>query len=375
MRAPQPRPVTRRTVLAGAFGASALALLSGCDSLVKAAANSCPSDSAASGGVDWAPDVAHPVSHGINDLAKATPTTPGGPPRDMLVLYPSADTNPTDAAILELCLTPWPVVYFLHGQPPSGQPYVGYHRKWTQYAAILASSGYVVVVPNHEAQLPDSPEGYDDYIAEALADLDWVRTKWTHSKWVNSQADATVVAGHSYGALLAARIAGAHPEFAAFVSLSGGYLELNDAVAAASVSRPSFFMWAVSDFDPYENISTNVVKLWDGLTQYKYSAVFPGEHFDYLAPADRGGVPSGPCPLIGAVAAELSALFIAENMPTPSSRTKIPINLTPPQVQLSTRQKDFTTGWMGGLSAFHADPDCHLQLRWNYDAQTGNRSL
>src|SRR4051812_2481494 len=179
--------ITRRGLLGGIAGLSALTAftgltglvgLTGCASAIEAAANSCPTDPALSGGVTWPPDIAHPVFYGFQDLAKAD-----GPPRDLLIYYPSVDGSPQNAQILELCLTAWPVVYFLHGRPPPGVSFAGYRRKWALFAAAIARSGYVVVMPNRPAQRP-----FDDYgpvVDACIADLTWVSTQWSNAKWVD----------------------------------------------------------------------------------------------------------------------------------------------------------------------------------------------
>ncbi len=40
-----------------------------------------------------------------------------------------------------------------------------------------------------------------------MRDIDWVRTQWREAKWVAQSLGSTAVAGHSFGALLAADLA------------------------------------------------------------------------------------------------------------------------------------------------------------------------
>lgn len=361
---------TRRNLVSGALAASTLALLSGCGSAIDAIAQSCPTDPEASGGIDWQPDIGKPVFYGVHDLSAAA----DGTPRNMLVYYPSVDGTPTNAAMLEKCLTRWPVVMFLHGQPPSGVPIAGYHRKWYLLPAQLARCGYVVVVPNHGADIPDVD--YGRAVDAVMADLDWVRTTWVHSQWVDPRATSTAVAGHSYGALLAARVAAAHPDFAALVSLSGGFFELNDADAAVRVNPPSYFMWAkgVATGLLFEDLNGNEGQ-WDRIPQWKYAAVFHGEHFDYLQPDDSGSAHRGPCPYVGGLAAAMVSLFIAENLPTPVSTTHVGVDLMPPHVTLTQHQQFYAGLQLAGYGLFDGSHDCHLELRWKYDTHTGTRTL
>jgi len=174
------------------------------------------------------------------------------------------------------------VVLFLHGQPPC--PDANYYRRWTMLPAVLAKSGYVVVVPSHTATLTTGVESPN--VANALSFIDWVRNGWEHAKWVDKRAEATAVAGHSYGALLAAFVAQARPEISAYVGLSGPWVELPDPVSALQgIGAPSFFMWADGDAlkAAFESLDGSG-PLWNQVPAPKHAAVFPGLHFDYLSP-------------------------------------------------------------------------------------------
>jgi hypothetical protein len=108
----------RRRLLTGLGAAGILALLPGCsEDDIKKILDTCPTDPAATGGIDWTPDLGHPLFWGVQDLGTAQ-----GAPRDMLIYYPSLEGSPTNAPIHQRCLTRWPVVLFLHGQPPTGVP-------------------------------------------------------------------------------------------------------------------------------------------------------------------------------------------------------------------------------------------------------------
>jgi len=345
-------------------------VLPGCADLVEVVAQSCPTDPTESGGVTWTPDIAHPVFWGVQDLTVAS-----GAPRNLRIFYPTVEGFTSAPPILKLCLVRWPVVLFLHGQPPAGIPTNGYHRRWWQLPAVLARSGFVVVVPSH---LPAPPtEDAEPAVAAALRDIDWVRTQWSDSTWVHKQPEFTAVAGHSWGAMLAARVAAARPAFAAFVSLSGPYLELGPALPSLTpVAAPSFLMWANGNgpgIDQEDLDGPN--HLWDQLTQPRYSAVYQGEHFDYLPESDTGRAPRGSCPAVGAVAADLAALFIAANIQVPLSRTTVGVDLQPPRVSLTQRQEFFAGAHLQGLGRFQSQPGCRLDLRWVLGNGTGSRRL
>lgn len=360
----------RRRLLRGVAGlgtASALTLLAGCTpEAVEAIAGTCPDDPDDPTNVDWTPDVGHPVFWGFQDLGPAD-----GAPREMRVFYPTYEGFTDRPPILKVCLNQWPVVLFLHGQPPTGIPFAGYHRRWDQFGAALARCGHVVVVPNHAAGLPQ--DSSDPQIQAALDDVDWVRTDWEHAGSVIQQPESTAVVGHSYGALLAARVAAARPQIGALVSLSGGFHELSGPLTVLQgAGPPALFMWAQGDGLGlvFEDLDSG--GLWDRLAGPKYAVVYQGEHFDYLR---EGGDLRGPCSLVGAVAAELATLFISAQVPKPLSRTRVPVDLRPPQVNLSDRQRFFAGGHLNGLAQFAEREDCQAQLRWFVDGAAGSRQL
>jgi dienelactone hydrolase len=351
-----------------AAAAVVLALLPGCDKLVESVAESCPSDPAESGGIDWIPDVAHPVSFGFQDLGTAQ-----GAPRTMRIYFPSHNTPFDDKrSILKLCVHRWPVVLFLHGQPPRPQASpVGYHLKWTEIPSVLAQSGYVVVVPNHDAPLPIND--VTAIVTAAMNDVAFARTTWPESKWVDKRPTSTAVVGHSFGALLGARVAAAHPEIGAFVSLGGRFQDFDDRLESLqAITMPSLFMWGKGLI--FEDLDGNP-KLWDPLTQPKYAAVYNGQHFDYLPAASTGDEVRGPCGLIGGASASLAALFVSANVPVSVSRTKIPIELTKPKVDLTPKQQFYGNGALGALDDIQQVQACRIDLRWKLPAGTGSRKL
>lgn len=355
-----------RTTLAGGTLLPA-ASLSGCAELLRVLAEACPADPAESGGVDWTPDVLHPLFYGFRDLGSAD-----GAPGTLRVWYPSYEGFTDGPPILKLCLVRWPVVLFLHGQPPC--PDVNYYRRWSMLPAVLARSGYVVVVPSHTADFPDTAGS--PAVANALSFIDWVRSGWEHAKWVDARAEATAVAGHSYGALLAARVAQARPAISAYVGLSGPWLEFSNPVPVLqAIGAPSFFMWADGD-DPIRGALESLDGgLWNQISTPKHAAVFPGEHFDYLRPWAGCNFTRGSCTLIEAVAAELVALFIARHVPVSLSQSQIPVTLDPPGVTLTQKQQFFAGGHLNGLRQIETRQGCRVNLRWVDGAASGSRQL
>ncbi|WP_162906967.1 alpha/beta hydrolase [Allorhizocola rhizosphaerae] len=353
----------RNRLLAAVAALSTLAVMLACTKEnIEAVLGTCPSSFEEGGGISWTPDVGRPVFWGMQDL-----TVAAGAPRDMQIFYPTFEGFTNAPPILKQCLTRWPVVHFLHGDPPVGVQNPGYHKKWFRFAISLARSGFVVVVPSHDARLPSNPD-----ISAAEADLNFVRNQWSNSAWVAKQPELTAVAGHSYGALTAATIAGAHPEFGAFISLGGGFSELPNPIGTLQALRmPSLFMWAKRE--PQEDLDSG--GQWNAVTANKYAATYEGRHFDYLHPADSGNAQRGPCELIGGTTGDLAALFIARNVRIPLSPTQVSVELTPPQVQLTFDQEFYAGNHLEQLRTMPHVSACKMDMRWIVDGATGARKV
>lgn len=293
-----------------------------------------------------------------------------------------------------MCGVRWPLVLFLHGRPPcdsSGVTEPNYHLRWTRFATVLAKSGYVVAVPSYEAPHPDNAA--DPTIARAMSVIDWVRgiridsshpgaataravgplsaPRWENADWVHPRA--TAVAGHSFGALLAARIAQARPSISSFVSLSGGFVGRDALISTLdSIQARKFFMWTALEGNGdlfREDLDAGGV--WSGIPQPKHVAIHAGEHFDYLRPDRECGV-FGLCAAFGDVAADLVALFIARHTPVGASPS-IPFSLVPPDTDLTPSQQFFIGTHLSSFSRFDSESGCRLTVRWETPEESGMR--
>jgi pimeloyl-ACP methyl ester carboxylesterase len=355
-----------------------------------------------SGIVDWTPDVLHPVSYGYREYAPGE----SGAPMQLRIFYPShqpfTEGGGNSAPLLKMCNVRWPLVLFLHGLPPCGPDDIpGYFRRWTRLPTVLAKSGYVVAVPSHEPPDPRNtsfPEESDAAIARAMSVIDWVRgvrvdsshpgaataravgpllsPRWENADWVHPRA--TALAGHSFGALLAARVAQARPSISSFVSLSGGYGFLGDPIPLlSSIQARKFFVWA--DPRPLGNTASSAENLdlagfWSRIPQPKHAAFFVGEHFDYirLRSDSECNERRGPCSVIGSVAADLVALFIARSTPVGAS-SSIPLSLIPPDTELTPNQQFFAGAHLSSLIRFDSEPNCRMTVRWETPEGSGTR--
>jgi pimeloyl-ACP methyl ester carboxylesterase len=347
-----------RAMLAAGALSPALLSLAGC----KTTGQVCPDDPNESAGVDWTPDVLHPMFWGFQELD--APTAPG----PMRIFYPTYEGTPQNAPILKLCLLRYPVVLFMHGQPPCPDSF--YFRRWQMLGMVLARSGYVVVMPKHSASIPVAGSGD---IGVGLAALDFVRNGWEHKNWVDSDATATAVIGHSFGALIAARIRQARPTLGAYVGLSGVWTEVPDVVElVSSIQTPAFFSWATLAGPASESMDDG--GLWQHVPGPKWAASFPGQHFDYLQPYECQ-FQRGACDLIPLVMAELVALFLTRQVPPKVSHAPIPPSLIPPAVTLTTKQQFFAGGHLNGIQQIQSRRGCGIDLRWEDPLDTGNRHL
>lgn len=340
-------------------GSAALATMAGCGDVVGQIAESCPTDGAASSGIDWAPDVARPVFYGFTDVDAAS-----GAPGPARIWYPTLDGTPTDARILELCLTRWPLVLFLHGQPPRECAAIPeYYKRWNLMS--LARSGYVVVAPELQLDaLPSNPASPD--LELALRFVDWARSGWEHSAWVSRDVADTALVAHSWGLPVAAQVALRRPA-RALVSFSGAWEELlPDDVARLTV--PSMLMWgAVESGQP----SIDFAGRWDRLPSPKYRLAFANaEHFDFVADLPGCDEERGTCPSVDRLAVELSTLFIAKHMPVPLSRAVVHDDMTLGPHELTTDQELYASQHLATLRRLESIGigECSVDMRWELSA-------
>jgi dienelactone hydrolase len=351
--------------------------------------------------VDWTPDVLHPVAAGFKDYG------PPEAPLPMRLFYPTyqAFTEGGGAIrpLLKICSVRWPVVLFLHGRPPcdeSGVTEAGYHLRWSRFATVLAKSGYVVALPSYEAPHPGDTDAAT--LARVTSVIDWVRgvrvdttnpgaatartadpilpRRWENADFVHPRA--TAIAGHSFGAVLAARAAQARPSISSFVSLGGPFRFLGDDAIPIleSIQARKFFVWVDPSGSTHlesENLDRN--GLWSGIPQPKHAGVILGDdHFDYIRLRLSSGVECGQfpgsCTAVQGVAPDLAALFIARHTPVGASPS-IPLSLIPPNRDLTPRQRFFAGAHLSSFEQFQSQRSCHMTLRWETPGESGSRVI
>ena len=299
--------------------------------------------------IGWAPSVLAPVFYGYQELG---PTE--GAPAALRVFYPSIEGSPPDAPLLT-CLGRYPLVLFLHGQCPQSPPN---YQSWFQLPATLARSGFVVAVPDLGWISGQAPWQTNVPQYDLVVDVvDWMRTAWSGRAWLSGSSTLALV-GHSYGALLAGRLAVDIPS-TAYVSIGGGWAEHPGAPGTwpvASLPVPSLFLYGTND------TYALAPPFWFAVPTPKHQVIFEdGNHWDYLdSSGTTCGEASGPCGLVDALTADLVTVFLSKQMRV----VGIPDTLEPPPFTLSGEQM-FYAG--NHLTSFDLLPQvgCAVTIEWS----------
>jgi pimeloyl-ACP methyl ester carboxylesterase len=309
--------------------------------------------------IGWQPGALTPVFYGVRDLSPAD-----GAPVPLRVFFPSLDGSVFSAPILEGCGR-YPVILFAHGACPTD---VEHYKKWFHLPAELARGGYVVVVPElaHTARGGHPATDPHPDLATLAAILTWVRGQWEHRGTLLPEP-ATGICGHSYGAVLSARFAADNPQsFAGYASLSGVHTDWpTPPLPIQRLGLPMQFIMG-GQSDSFTDLGGS---LWEGLARPRHRAVFAnGFHWDYLQWAQTPCDPNrGPCPYIGAAAADLVGMFFAKYLPLellPGLPAQIPDSLTPPDMVLTPEQEFFAGGHLVGYKLLGGKPECAVAQDW-----------
>lgn len=325
--------------------------------------------------IGWQPSALTPVFYGYRDYSSRPVSEmaevvrgPGGPvvraaPANMRVFFPSLDGSPQYAAMLENCGR-YPLIVFAHGDCGGDE---NHYLKWYELPAQLARAGYVVAVP----QIPDigtHPSVSTGVRTELVSVLTWMRETWEFADSL-MPAPATGLAGHSYGAMNVGILA-TQIEVRCVVSLSGAWLDWSTPPwPITEVTVPQLFTWGGGG-GPGDIYAALPDSLWDEIGLPKHRAIFDGAcHFDYLyrtplpCRADEGGL--GPCPWVGAAAADYATMFFARYLPPelwPNLPDQIPASLEPPPLTLTQAQQFYAGSYLQGTQAFAGSASCSVTL-------------
>lgn len=307
--------------------------------------------------IGWQPSVLAPVFFGTRDYG-----SDDGLPTRSRVYFPSLDGAVSRAPILEGCGR-YPLIIFCHGMCIKDQH--EHFQKWHELPATLARSGYVVAVADlgrfdtHPAQEPNI------LLEQVVAITNWLYEGWTHRE-VLLPRPALGVVGHSFGALLGARVALA-VEARAYASLSGDWENWhigNDVPHPLPILRvPKFFCWG--DMEMGDLI--RMEREWAADTKPRHKVVFHGgDHFDYLPPRRTMCGPQTDCaPLITMLAADLVTLFFSKYLPPerwPHLPGLIADSLVPPALSLTFEQEFYAGSHLQAFSRLGRSPDCAVTI-------------
>jgi pimeloyl-ACP methyl ester carboxylesterase len=301
--------------------------------------------------ISWRPTVLTPVFWGRHLLE-----ADGCLPANTRVYYPSLDGAVQNAPLLEHC-GQFPLILFLHGHCQSEDDHV---YRWERTLAQLARSGFVVAAPS--LSLGSGPQ-QDSVFAQARGVLRWMRRHWA-GRHALLPAPATGVFGHSYGAMVAARVA-TTPGVSAFAGLSAGWHEWATygplEIPLFKLAVPSLHMWGT------EGLFSDAISDEDlaAIAMPRHHVVLEGgEHWVYLQGQTGGCAPAaGGCHLLGAVAGDLVAGFFARYLPPLESEIAgggIPPSLVPPEIELTFEQEFYAGGHLGGLAGLAYADGCRI---------------
>jgi hypothetical protein len=251
----------------------------------------------------WQPSIMAPVFFGYREMRPED-----GPPMKAFIAFPTIGTRPHEAVPVTGCGR-FPLVLLLNGQCIA-EP--DHFERWALMATSLARAGYVVAVPDIDHT--DPPWDSETELAGVHQLLSWMRGGWEVSS-ILLPRHATAVIGHSYGALLAGRLAAdqAHP-FSAYVSLSGVWPEyITLPLPLFRLDLPSLFTWGMGSGD----FGANIDSIWERMVSVKHKIRFPdAAHFDYLRTVDAscGRQGSNP-PFVRDVTTDLVTSFLSHYLP------------------------------------------------------------
>jgi hypothetical protein len=302
--------------------------------------------------ISWQPSALTPVFYGIREYSTAD-----GAPAALRVFFPSLEGDVFTAPILDGCGR-YPLILFAHGHC---QGDMEHFRKWFLLPAQLARSGYVVAVPQLTqiaGGLHPSTVDHPD-LAVLTNVLDWMRSGWEHQSVLLS---TTGIAGHSYGALLSARVAGNANGHA---SLSGVWHDWLPPLPKPifGLNIPLLFIQGATEFDVLSEGD------WNALGEPRHRIVFDeGLHWDYL-PVSQTPCSSlrGTCRHIASAAVDLVTMFFAKYVPpelSPHLPGKIPNSLVPPALVLTPEQEFYAGGHLVGYKLLAGKPECGHSLDW-----------
>ena len=333
--------------------------------------------------IGWQPSPLAPVFYGV---ANYEPTDavlfagqPGevelniGAPTRLLVSYPSLDGAPLGAPVLQGCGR-YPLVVIVHGHCDEPDHY----KKWQLLAIMVARCGYVVVVPELPGMLSGTNPRMNDSDLQLLRDvIGWMRGR-SPIKGTILPEPATALIGHSYGGLLAGRLA-AESAISALISLSGAWIDWGSDSPSPdqALEIPKLYAWGTGSGDGHFVYDGG----WDRAPIPKHKLVLQGaNHWDYVGvrSVECASIfdEAGPCGLVPYITGDIVTLFLGKYLPPeywPSLPGQIHESLLPPTLSLTPEQSFYASGHFSSFTRL-AELGCRLTTSWHTAAGTGSRT-
>ena len=297
--------------------------------------------------ISWTPNILTPVFYGFQDFDRSS-SAPGS----LRVFYPSLDGTPEGAPFVESCGR-YPLVLLIHGQCDIIEP--EHYKKWHVLQAQLARSGYIVVVPEFGISSPwDNEPAYN--LAEEV--LKWMRERWAYRNSL-VPPPATGIVGHSYGALLGARLAATNA-VSAYVSLSGAWNQWPTSpfpYPLGTLTMPSLFAIGNAKYDWEGDILSS--DIWNRVSPIKHKLMLvDGTHWGYVRETGCGSrsftaQEFKPCHRYESIAADFTTTFLSKYMPPESAAnvsSRIGNNLIPENASYTPEQQAFLGGHLAGIT-------------------------
>ena len=336
--------------------------------------------------IAWLPNALAPVFWGFQDvspiasqatevLSRIEPLATGSP-TPVRILFPTLDGSPQNARPLQI-ERQYPLIVLCHGNC-QGDP--AHYLDWagSVIAIQLARAGYVVAVPHLPGITGTVPPVESDRDFDLVQDVvTWMYAQWAHADILAPNQNKAIF-GHSWGALLAGRLA-ANGGFRAYISMSGEWADWFNSLGSVlpEITVPGFYIWGANaglDVAPLPSLQWN-----DLIHEPKHKALVDGmSHFDYLPPGVTPCNPGrGPCVHAREMIADIVTMFMAKYAPPPTLPAlpgRIPVTLVPPRLALTAEQEFYAGGYLNGFALFAGDP-APCQLTLSYETSAGSGSI
>lgn len=261
-----------------------------------------------------------PVAFGLRDVSFTVEAE-----RRMRIYFPAGPGkgDPVDPETAEILPGDYPLLVFVHGDRGSSPEmcppdWTTDYTRWGGVLHLLARCGFVVVAPDVSGPLSSGNEktAAADAVALVTDVIRWMYEEWEHREVlltvIGQQSYPMGLIGHSWGALVCARLVGS-PEFPAraVATISGTWTSETAKRQVVEAGVPLLFvngtdeagLFNQPDFQPYPEA---------GLPKHQ-AALQKAGHWDWFPPGQDivpcSGSSRNPCGVAWQAASELCLTF------------------------------------------------------------------